>query len=95
MKDEAREIAERLRSSDELRRFAEAQTLTLICDLAEVYEVEYDDVMEVLAERKVVVGGVGTPEVSEFIGMELAGLLRCTPVVAATKLADALNLPFG
>lgn len=92
MKDEAREIAERLRSSDELRRFAEAQTLTLICDLAEVYEVEYDDVMEVLAERKVVVGGVGTPEVSEFIGMELAGLLRCTPVVAATKLADALNL---
>ncbi|HSO70675.1 MAG TPA: hypothetical protein VLQ67_13700 [Arachnia sp.] len=92
MKDQAREIAEQLRSADELRRFAEAQTLTLLCHLAEHDEVGYDDVIEVLAERKVVVGGIGTPAVSEFIGLELAGLLRCPPIVAASKLADALGL---
>ncbi|MHA6508822.1 hypothetical protein [Tessaracoccus sp. Y1736] len=92
MKDKAREIAEQLRSADELRRFAEAQTLTLLCDLAEHYEVDYDQVVEVLAERRVVVGGIGTPAVSEFIGLELAGLLRCPPIVAASKLADALSL---
>ena len=92
MKDKAREIAEQLRSADELRRFAEAQTLTLLCDLAEHYDVDHDQVLEVLAERKVVVGGIGTPAVSEFIGLELAGLLRCPPIVAASKLADALSL---
>lgn len=92
MRDKARQVAEQLRSVDELRRFAEAQTITLICDLAEHYEVDYDDVLEVLAERKVVVGGIGTPAVSEFIGGELAGLLRCPPIVAAGRLADALNL---
>ena len=72
--------------------FAEAQTLTLLCDLAEHYDVDYDQVLEVLAECKVVVGGIGTPAVSEFIGLELAGLLRCPPIVAASRLADALNL---
>lgn len=92
MNDEARQIAEQLRSADQLRRFAEADVLTLICALAEQYEVDYDEVIDVLAERKVVVGGIGTPAVSEFIALELAGLLRCTLIVAAAKLADALNL---
>ncbi|MHA6512497.1 13E12 repeat family protein [Tessaracoccus sp. Z1128] len=92
MEDTAREVAEQLRSVDELRRFAEAQTLTLLCDLADHYEVGYDQVVEVLAERRIAVGGVGTPAVSEFIALELAGVLRCTPTAAASKLADALNL---
>lgn len=92
MDQEARQTAEQLRTVDELRRFAEAHTITLMCDLAEQYQVHYSDVVEVLAERRVVVGGIGSPAVSEFIGLELAGLLRCPPIVAASKLADALNL---
>ncbi len=94
MDEQARQTAEQLRSVDELRRFAEAQTIRLLCDLARQYRVEYDDVVEVLAERRVRLGGVGTPAVSEFIGLELAGLLRCPPMVAASKLADALNLQY-
>ena len=92
MRESVRQVAEQLRSTDELRRFAEAGTVILLCDLAEGYEVGYEDVVEVLAERKVVLGGAGTPRVSEFVALEVAGLLRCTPVVAASKLADALNL---
>ncbi len=92
MKDVVREIAERLRSVDEMRRFAEASSLSLIAEMAESYEVEYDEVLEVLVERKIVVGGVGTPCVSEFLALELAGLLRCTPIAAAGRLADAINL---
>ncbi|OCL36371.1 hypothetical protein BCR15_00395 [Tessaracoccus lapidicaptus] len=94
MTEVARRIAEQLRSADELRRVAEANTVALLCELAEEYSVGCDEVHEILAERKVTVGGAGTPGVSEFIALELAGLLRCTPMAAATKLADALNLKY-
>ncbi|HJE52154.1 MAG TPA: DUF222 domain-containing protein [Tessaracoccus flavescens] len=37
-------------------------------------------------------GGAGTPSVSEFLVLELAGLLECSQPAAASQLADALNL---
>lgn len=92
MAETMRRAAERLRSSDELRRLAEADTVSALCELAECYAVGYDDVMDVLMERKIQLGASGTPRVSEFACLEIAGLLRCTPVVAASRLAEALNL---
>jgi hypothetical protein len=87
-----RRIAERVRSCDEMRRLAEAGTVSALCELAESYHVGYDDVVGVLAERRVQLGASGTPLTSEFVCLEVAGLLRCTPTVAASRLADALNL---
>lgn len=89
---ELRGIADELRSCDELRRCAEAGVITKMCELAEAYRVEAEDLLDVLEEKRIRLGGAGTPTVSEFICLELAGLLRCSATVAAGRLADALDL---
>lgn len=81
-----------LQSGLAMERYGAAQKLEAMCALAEAYQVGYDDVVEVLAEKFERVGGVGTPKVSEFVTMELAALLGCSVADATGKLADALNL---
>ena len=65
-----------------------------LCELAETYRLEEDELVEALVERRVRVGGVGTPAVSEFVGLEVAAVLSCTAMAAAGRVADALNLKY-
>lgn len=87
-----RAAAERLLAGDVTRRKGEAEVIAALCDLAVVYRLDEAELTEVLLERRVRVGGEGTPTVSEHLRLEIAGLLRCTPAAAAGRLADALNL---
>lgn len=86
--------AEALLAADETRRRGEAETITALCTIAETYRVDEGELLEVLTERFVQVGGEGTPTVSEFLRLELAGLLRCSPDAALAKLADAIDLKY-
>ena len=87
-----RELAEDLRSAVTLCRVAEAGLLSSLCEFAEAYRVDAEDLLEVLAERRIQIGGEGTPRVSEYLMLELAGLLRCTPAAAGHRVVEALNL---
>ena len=87
-----REVAESIRSADEWRRRAEAEVILGICRLAEGYSVDRDELVEALVERQIRLGGDGTPLVSEFVSLELAGLLRCSPTVAGNRIVEALDL---
>lgn len=80
-------------SADVRSRRAEADKLLHLAALAESYSVHDPDVMvEVLVEGFVRIGGEGTPKVSEFLALEAAGLMGCSPATAAGKLADVLDL---
>lgn len=85
-------LAEQLRDCDQLRRYAEAGIITKMCELADEYHIEQEDLIDVLEEKHIRLGGTGTPTVSEYLTLELAGLLRCSPAAAASRLADALDL---
>ena len=87
-----REVAESIRSADEWRRRAEVEVILGICRLAEGYSVDRDELVEALVERQIRLGGDGTPLVSEFVSLELAGLLRCSPTVAGNRIVEALDL---
>ncbi|QNP56301.1 DUF222 domain-containing protein [Tessaracoccus defluvii] len=87
-----REVAESIRSADEWRRRAEVEVILGICRFAEGYSVDRDELVEALVERQIRLGGDGTPLVSEFVSLELAGLLRCSPTVAGNRIVEALDL---
>lgn len=89
---EGRAAAQRLIAGDQTRRRGEAQVIAALCDLAETYRLDEADLLDSLAERRVRVGGEGTPSVSEHLRLEIAGLLGCTPAAATGRLADAINL---
>ncbi len=87
-----RQLAERVAAAELAVRAAEAERLQSLCEFAEAYAVDCDAVVEVLVERRVRIGATGTPSVSEFVTLELAGLLSCSPSAAGHRLAAALNL---
>lgn len=89
---EAKAAAEQLLAADQASRQAEAARIQALCDLAENYRLDQDELIEILADRRIRIGGDGTPLVSEMVCLEIAGLLRCTPRAAGGRLADALNL---
>lgn len=91
---EGRAAAQRLIAGDQTRRRGEAQVIAALCDLAETYRLDEADLLDSLAERRVRVGGEGTPSVSEHLRLEIAGLLGCTPAAATGRLADAINLKY-
>lgn len=91
---QARGVTEELLAFERMRRVAEAGTIRTICELAGQYSLQEQELIEALAERRIRPGGEGTPTVSEFLSLELAGLLRCTPTAAAGRIADALNLQY-
>ena len=72
---EGRAAAQRLIVGDQTRRRGEAQVIAALCDLAETYGLDEADLLDSLAERRVRVGGEGTPSVSEHLRLEIAGLL--------------------
>ncbi|GAB3818856.1 hypothetical protein GCM10028820_21900 [Tessaracoccus terricola] len=84
-------LAEELVATDHLARLARARRIMLVAELATNYDVTVDDVMPVLADRGVKLGA-GAPEVSEYVSLEVAGLLGISTNAAAGLIADAVSL---
>ncbi|MEZ5087887.1 MAG: DUF222 domain-containing protein [Tessaracoccus sp.] len=90
----AQGAAQRLHTADAARRRGEADTVLALCELAESYHLDETELHEILVDDEVRIAGTGTPLVSQYLSLEIAGLLGCTPRAAAMKLADALNLKY-
>lgn len=73
---------------------AEALQLELACSWADTYGCPDEGAMRVLAgaERKVSLGGEGTPEVGEFAAAEFGMVQEMHPIAATHLIADALDL---
>ncbi|HOA26871.1 MAG TPA: hypothetical protein PKG51_05085, partial [Arachnia sp.] len=70
----SRDAAARLEAAEYARRRAEADKIEALCDLAAAYDLDDEELfLEVLVDRHVQIGGVGTPLVSEMISLEIAG----------------------
>ncbi|NHB85058.1 DUF222 domain-containing protein [Tessaracoccus sp. HDW20] len=91
---DGRAAGDRLLAGDRLRRRGEAEVIDSLCDLATIYRLDEDELNEALVERRIRLGAAGTPTVSEYLSLEVAGLLGCTATAAASRLADALNLKY-
>lgn len=91
MDETAQVLARELVATDRLARQAQARRTMLVAEFATNYSVGHDDVLPVLAERRVPLGP-GAPSISEFTCLEVAGLLGTTPRAAAGMIADAVNL---
>lgn len=89
MEEIALPFAEELREADRLSRSSEARKVLALGALAEVYRVGHDDLMPILAERRLVIGLDG-PTVSEFLCLEVGALLGISPSAAAGKIAEAV-----
>lgn len=93
--DEARHLADQLRSIRMARRRTEAEELRLITQLAVGYHLDAEtDAHDALYEQDLQVGGAGCPLISEWFGLELAGLLGCTSRQAVSLVGRALNLRY-
>ena len=90
-----RDLALRFRANEDMARFTAAQRIEMICELAETYhlhdEANQDALVDAVMERRfqVVTGG---PRISEYLCLELAGLMGCTPIMAASRITQALAL---
>ncbi|HQD20944.1 MAG TPA: DUF222 domain-containing protein, partial [Arachnia sp.] len=91
----SRDAAARLEAAEYARRRAEADKIEALCDLAAAYDLDDEELfLEVLVDRHVQIGGVGTPLVSEMISLEIAGLLKIPVAHAASELSAALDLKY-
>ena len=71
---------------------AEERGLVLaIATSADTYRVD-ESVLGWSAERRLFGGGDGTPTVSQYLCLELGGLLGCSPGSAAHRIAGVLNV---
>lgn len=92
---EAQHLADQLRANRITKRRAEADELRLVSQLAVGYHLDTEDeVHEALYEQDLRVGGEGCPLISEWFGLELAGLLGCTTRQAVSLTGRALNLRY-
>lgn len=82
--DPAEHIAQ-LADIEALTRFAEIRKLALLADLVEAAP-------PIARERRVPLGGDGTPPVPEFLHLEIGGALGLAPDRAKLLLGDALDL---
>lgn len=82
-----------LREGTELEVAGQVQQVVALVELAESYRVSAADA-ERAGERLVGCGGDGTPLVSEFLALEVAGLLGVSSRSAALRVARALDLRY-
>lgn len=74
-----------------MRRDLAVRELCLIADACDAWVVDAQRIDE--AAEKLISGGAdGTALVGEFLALELAGLLEITPVVAALRIRETLDL---
>ena len=63
----AQEAAQRLTCAEQQRRRAEAGKVEALCDLAEVYDLDDEELfLDVLLDQQIQAGSPGTPLVSEW-----------------------------
>ncbi len=89
----AADAAASLRAGIELEVAGQVQQVVALVELAESYRVSAD-AADHAAERLVGCGGAGTPLVSEFLALEVAGLLGLSTRSAAIRVARALDLRY-
>lgn len=95
MENTAPRLAEQLIAARRQQMTAEAEQVRILCELAIAYRVDEDsDLHPALCDETVLIGGDGTPLVSEFLSLEVAALLGCTTARATGLIAQALNLRF-
>lgn len=94
-----REVIRALGEARDAQRRAEIEQVALIAMAADVYDWVDDDphadpeAPSVLhGERLVKFGADGTPDVAEFITLEVGPALRMSPQAAQSLICDVLNL---
>lgn len=85
------DVFDALRENHRIRVDAEVRELTLIAQACDEYTVDESRADEA-AEKLIVGGAAGTACVGEFLALELAGLLEVSPVTAALRIRETLNL---
>jgi len=91
----AQEAAQRLTCAEQQRRRAEAGKVEALCDLAEVYNLDDEELfLDVLLDQQIQAGSPGTPLVSEMVSLEIATLLGIPVIQAAGQLSAALDLKY-
>ncbi|MDP3967563.1 MAG: hypothetical protein Q8Q02_04730, partial [Nocardioides sp.] len=90
------EIFEAMRAGRAVSRRIAVDELVAAAHVAVLYDAPsmapVPDLLPVVSERMVTLGGAGTPQVSEFAATELGHSLACGPDAAAALLSDALDL---
>ncbi len=93
MKATGRAAAERLKAALVLQRRGAADELQAIRDLVVDYDIEVDDdLIDELLVSTVSGGAIGTPQVHDFVHLELCGLLGITARQARIRIFEVLNL---
>ncbi len=77
----------------EHRRAAEVAEKIALLRAAELYEVDHDALWAV-TEKEIQPGSDGTPLIGEFLSLELAGLLGCSPESALWQVGQILDLRY-
>ncbi|WGT46210.1 hypothetical protein [Tessaracoccus lacteus] len=87
--------ADRLVGFDRARRRDEAGVLLTLIELAEEYRFDDVEMIEALADRqRIVKGTVEEIGVSQYLALEVAGLLGISAHAAAAKVIDAVRLKY-
>jgi len=89
--DGADDVFDALAENHRIRRDAEVRELALIAQACDEYTVD-EGAAGKAAEKLIEGGAPGTALVGEFLALELAGLLQISPVAAACRIAETLDL---
>ncbi|MGV8847563.1 hypothetical protein, partial [Tessaracoccus sp.] len=93
MRGRGRAAAERLKAAVVAQRRGAADELRALVELVVDYDIEIDDdLLDDLMCSTVPGGAIGTPNVHEFVHLELCGLLGLTARQARTRIFEVLNL---
>lgn len=85
------DVFDALHENHRVRVDAEVRELALIAQACDEYTVDGSRA-DAAAERLIQGGADGTAHVGEFLALELAGLLECTPTAAALRIRETLDL---
>ncbi len=95
MRATGKAAADRLRAALVAGRQAAADEALAIHDLVVAYDIEIDDdLIDELLVSTVPGGGEGTPEIHEFVHLELCGLLGVSARHARSRIFEVLNLVY-
>lgn len=93
MKVKARAAADRLKVALVAQRQVAADEVQAIRDLVVEYDIVIDEeLIDELLVSTVSGGAIGTPEVHEFVHLELCGLLGVSARQARVRIFEVLNL---
>jgi hypothetical protein len=85
------DVFDALSANHRLMRDGQAREVALIAQACDEWSID-ESVAGKACERLIEGGGDGTALVGEFLALELAGLLGCSPSTAALRIAEVLDL---